>query len=393
MKETTLKAGIVGSGFSARFHYESLMRVHGVNVEVGGVYSPTPEKRAAYAAERGIPERSSLEELVEAADVIHVCSPPKTHEDVAVAALTAGRSVIIEKPFTGYFGDGSDGFDGRRFSREEGLARAMDSVRRIRQAERESSGTVLYAENWIYSPVVQKEREIIEKTEAQILWMHGEEAHSGSHSTYYGVWSHSGGGSVMGKGVHPLATTLYFKRVEGRRRLARPIRPAAVSCRVHRVTGMPGYVDKGFLRTDYSDVEDFGHVHVVFEDGTFADVFASELVLGGVHNWMEVVANNHRGICNINPNTSVQTFNPYGPQFDDVYVVEKIGTKEGWASTSADEDWFNGYQHEMEAFYRNVAEGSRPEADSQLAADTIAVVYAGYLSAERGGAEVEVPRG
>lgn len=392
MEHAELKAGLVGSGFSARFHYESLMRVHGVNVSVGGVYSPTKEKRAAYAAERGIPERSSLGELIDSCDVVHVCSPPKTHEEIAVAALAAGRSVIIEKPFTGYFGDGGSDFDGRRFPREEGLAGAMDSVRRIRAAEAKSNGMVLYAENWVYSPVVQKEREIIEKTEAQILWMHGEEAHSGSHSKYYGVWSHSGGGSVMGKGVHPLATTLYFKRVEGRRRLGRPIRPASVSCQVHRITGTAEYVDRGFLRTDYTDVEDFGHVHVVFEDGTFADVFASELVLGGVHNWIEVLANNHRGICNINPNTSMQTFNPQGSQFDDIYVVEKIGTKEGWASTSPDEDWFNGYQHEMDAFYRNVAEGSTPEADSELAGDTIAVVYAGYLSAERGGAAVDVPR-
>lgn len=391
MEQTELTAGIVGSGFSARFHFESLMRVHGASVTVGGVFSPTPEKRKAYAEAHRIPERSSLEELIEAVDVVHVCSPPKTHEEIAVAALAAGKSVIIEKPFTGYFGDGGTEFDGRRFPREEGLARAMESVRRIQQAERDSPGMVLYAENWVYSPVVQKEREIIEKTEAQILWMHGEEAHSGSHSKYYGVWSHSGGGSVMGKGVHPLATTLYFKRVEGRRRLGKPIRPASVSCQVHRITGTSGYVDRGFLRTDYRDVEDFGHVHVVFDDGTFADVFASELVLGGVHNWIEVVANNHRTICNINPNNAMQTFNPKGPQFDDIYVVEKIATKEGWASTAPDEDWINGYQHEMDAFYRNVADGTRPESGSQLAGDTIAVVYTGYLSAERGGAAVEVP--
>ena len=390
MKKKELTAGLVGSGFSARFHYESLTRVHGADVRVGGVYSPTKEKREAFAAERGIPVRTSLEELIDSCDVVHVCSPPKTHEEIAVAALAAGRSVIIEKPFTGYFGDGGSEFDGRRFPREEGLARAMDSVRRIQAAERDSSGMVLYAENWVYSPVVQKEREIIEKTEAQILWMHGEEAHSGSHSQYYGVWSHSGGGSVMGKGVHPLATTLYFKRVEGRRRFGKPIRPASVNCQVHRVTGTSGYVDRGFLRTDYSDVEDFGHVHVVFDDGTFADVFASELVLGGVHNWIEVLANNHRGICNINPNTSMQTFNPRGSQFDDIYVVEKIGTKQGWAMTAPDEDFSHGFPQEIEAFYRTAAYGDDVESDSELAADCIATIYSGYVSAANGGREEPV---
>ncbi|MFP3959574.1 MAG: hypothetical protein ACLFUX_05360, partial [Spirochaetaceae bacterium] len=150
--------------------------------------------------------------------------------------------------------------------------------------------------------------------------------------------------------------------------------------------------DAGFLRTGYTDIEDFGHMHVVFEDGTLADIFASELVHGGVHNWIEVNANNHRTICNINPNTAMQTYNPEESQFKDIYVVEKTGTKQGWAFTSPDEDWFTGYQHEMNAFYRNVAEGSRPESDSRLAADIIAVVYTAYVSAERGGQAVEVPQ-
>jgi hypothetical protein len=44
----------------------------------------------------------------------------------------------------------------------------------------------------------------------------------------------------------------------------------------------------------------------------------------------------------------------------------------------------------MEAFYRSAANDTAPESDSTLAADTIATIYAGYLSAERKGAEVAV---
>jgi hypothetical protein len=73
-------------------------------------------------------------------------------------------------------------------------------------------------------------------------------------------------------------------------------------------TRLDRFVDHGFLRTDYHDVEDFSVTHVVFEDGTVADIFASEIVMGGIHNWLEVMANNHRAICNINPNTSMQTY-------------------------------------------------------------------------------------
>jgi predicted dehydrogenase len=257
-------------------------------------------------------------------------------------------------------------------------------------AEAKSEAMILYAENWVYAPAIQKEREVIEKTGAQVLWMHGEESHSGSHSKAYGFWRLNGGGALIGKGVHPLSAALYLKRVEGRARHGRPIRPAAVSARTHAITRLDGFVDRGFLRTDYHDVEDFSATHVVFEDGTVADIFASEIVMGGIHNWLEVMANNHRTICNINPNTAMQTYNPAEDQFRDIYVVEKIGTKQGWAPTAPDEDFITGFPQEVEAFYRAAASNERPEADSRLAADCISTVYSAYLSAELKGAEVPV---
>jgi predicted dehydrogenase len=105
---------------------------------------------------------------------------------------------------------------------------------------------------------------------------------------------------------------------------------------------------------------------------------------------MEVVANNHRAVLNINPNDALRTFNPNGEQFRDVYVVEKIETKEGWAYTSPDENWSHGYQQEMQAFYENIANETEPESGSGLAADTIAVVYSAYLSAARNGQLVDI---
>lgn len=258
------------------------------------------------------------------------------------------------------------------------------------EAESASKGAILYAENWVYAPAIQKEREIVEKTGAQILWQHGEEAHSGSHSKAYGFWHLAGGGSMVGKGCHPLTAALYLKRVEGRARNGTRIRPATVSARTHAITQLDGFIDQGHLRADYHDIEDFSVMHVVFEDGTIADIFASEIVMGGVHNWLEVCANNHRAVCNINPNTAMQTYNPHDAQFDDIYVVEKIGTKQGWAPTAPDEDHFTGFPQEIEAFYRTAAYGEPVESNSALAADCISTIYSAYVSSEKKGTEVAV---
>lgn len=390
MTKKVIRAGIVGAGFSARFHWEAIRKAYSVDVDVKGVYALDRGQAAAYAAERGIRAYDSLEALIEDVDVIHCCVLVAGHEQVAISALERGKFAIVEKPLTGYCGDGAESFHGDHFPKEEALRFGMASVERMLDAEARSTGRILYAENWVYAPAVQKEREIIEKTGAQILWMHGEESHSGSHNPTYAYWKYSGGGVMLGKGCHPLSAALYLKRVEGRARNGQPIRPKTVSARTHALTRMDGFRDEGHIRRDYYDIDDFSMMHVTFEDGTLATVFASDIVLGGIHNWLEVCANNHRTFCNINPNTAMQVYNPLETNFRDVYTVEKIGTKQGWTAMPADEDWSTGYPQEIEAFYRTIAFGEPLESDSRLAADSISTIYSAYVSAERGGVEMPV---
>jgi len=391
MDKNVLRAGIIGSGFAAKFHYDALQRVYNTRVEIAGAYSPTPQKLADFTTPRGIHAFNSIEQLIAASDVIHVCTPPVTHEPLVIAALQQDKYVVVEKPFTGYFGDGTDAFNGDTFPKIQALENAMTSVANMLNAEKASKGRIMYAENWVYAPAIQKQKELLQKTGAQIIWMHGEQSHSGSHSPTYGHWKFSGGGSMIGKGCHPLSAALYFKHIEGNARNGKPIRPATISARTHAITRMPNFQNEGYLRTTYKDTEDFALLHIVFEDGTIADLFASELVLGGVHNWIEVNTTNHRTICNMNPNNAMQTYTPSQKHLDEVYVVEKIETKQGWSFISPDEGWFAGYQHEMDAFYRSAAYGDAIESNSRLAADVTATIYAGYVSAEKKGAEVSIP--
>jgi len=390
MQKKTVRTGIIGAGFAATFHFESLKKVHSTDVAVEGVFALDTEQAASYAKERGIKAYDNLEALIEKVDVVHVCTPPVAHEPIAIAALEQDKFAIVEKPLTGYFGDGSDDFNGETFPKTDALDHSLASMERMLAAEKKSKGQILYAENWIYAPSIQKEREIIEKTGAQILWIHGEEAHSGSHARTYAFWKFSGGGVMIGKGCHPLTAALYLKRVEGNARNGEPIKPKTVSARTHAITRLDSFRDEGHIRCDYHDIDDFSLMHVVFEDGTIADIFASDILLGGIHNWLEVAANNHRSVCNINPNTAMQTYNPVEANFKDIYVVEKTGTKQGWSSPSPDEDWFTGYPQEMEAFYRTIAYGDPVESGSNLAADAISTIYSAYVSAEQAGAEVAV---
>ncbi len=391
MSDSNIRAGIIGSGFAARFHYNALTRVYGAHVKIVGGYSPTPKNLRIFCEDKGLLEFKSPEALIDAVDVVHICTPPATHEPLAIEVLAADRHVIIEKPFTGYFGNDAKEFDGKNFSRESGLEQALLSIKRILDAEKQSKGSIMYAENWIYAPAIQKEKEIIEKTGAQILWIQAQQSHSGSHSEDYGKWRLSGGGSLMGKGAHPIAASIYLKQVQGLSTNGKPIRPKSISCRTHAITKLPELDFQGNLRDQCQDVEDHALAHLVFEDHTMADIVASELLQGGVKNYLEVHANNHRTICNMGPNNAMVSYNPREDNYKDIYVVEKTGTKQGWSHISPDESWFNGYQHEMEAFYTSLASNGHIESNSTLAADTIATIYAGYLSAEKSGKEVQIP--
>ncbi len=389
-----IKVGLVGSGFAARFHYDSFQRISGADVEVVGVYSTTKANREKFASDRGIKAFGGFDDLLEEVDLVDVLTPPYSHEDYCVQSARAGRHVIVEKPFTGYFGppDAGDDWRGDTCSKETMLTEAMASAGRICSAVDEAGIKLGYAENWVYAPSIQKECEILRATKGQILWMMAEESHSGSGSPVYGIWRKAGGGALMGKGCHPLTAALYLKQVEGLASGGPPIRPKTVSGRMHRITRQENMRDEGFIRTDYFDIEDYCQVHITFDDGMVADIFSTELVMGGVHNWLEVMCNNHRMRCNINPVDGCTLYNPKEEQLADVYLTEKLGTKQGWSFPSPDEDWMTGYPQENQDFIDAIVNDGQPQCGTTLGADTVAVVYAAYLSDERGGVEVEVPQ-
>lgn len=390
MGKKKLRAGIIGSGFAASFHLESLKRVSSVDIDIAGIFSPTKIHRDKFAKQRNIKTFDNLEMLFDSCDVAHICVPVAFHEKLTIEALNRGVYPIVEKPLTGFCGNNSETFRGDTFPKEKTLETVHKSIERILEAEKNSDVLILYAENWVYAPAIQREREFIEKTGSQILWLHGEEAHSGSHSNTYGYWKHSGGGVMLGKGCHPLTAALYLKRKEGLAKGKSPIHPKSVTARIHALTSLHNFEDKGHIRRGYYDIDDFSIMHIEFEDGTIADIFASDIILGGIHNWLEVAANNHRTICNIIPNNTLQTYNPVEEYFKDIYVVEKIGTKQGWSNPAVDEDFLNGFPQEMEAFYRTAAYQETLESNSSLAADAISTIFSAYLSAEREGEKVDI---
>ncbi|MEO7262110.1 MAG: Gfo/Idh/MocA family oxidoreductase [Jatrophihabitantaceae bacterium] len=95
---TQIRAAIIGTGFIAGVHAHAVRAAGGEVVAVlGSGSNATASGVQAMGAQRGA---ADLAELLAATDVdvVHICTPNRTHTEMAQATLAAGKHVICEKP-------------------------------------------------------------------------------------------------------------------------------------------------------------------------------------------------------------------------------------------------------------------------------------------------------
>ncbi len=103
MPAMTLKTrwGILATGDMAAAFAQDLQRL--ADAQVVAVGSRTAERARGFADRFGIPRAyGSWEELArdDDIDVVHISTPHTAHHDAAALCIAAGRSVLVEKPFT-----------------------------------------------------------------------------------------------------------------------------------------------------------------------------------------------------------------------------------------------------------------------------------------------------
>ncbi|MGW5875476.1 Gfo/Idh/MocA family protein [Nocardiopsis terrae] len=92
------RAAVIGTGFMGRVHSHAVRASGG---EVVGVAGSSPEKAEVFRAANGIARaHADALELVRSpdVDVVHVCTPNHLHAPLSLAALSAGKHVVCEKP-------------------------------------------------------------------------------------------------------------------------------------------------------------------------------------------------------------------------------------------------------------------------------------------------------
>jgi predicted dehydrogenase len=218
-----VRVGLAGCGFVSELHMYAYRRVYGVDVEVKAV-AARGDHVVEFAKKHGIANAyRSFAELVadRELDVIDICTPPNLHAEMIVEAMQAGKHVICEKPFAGYFGrDGDKAPIGKHVPKAVMYQRVVEEMEKTSAAIKATGKLFMYAEDWVYAPALTKTTEILRATKDKILFMKGEESHSGSHAAHAAQWAMTGGGSLIRMGCHPLSGVLSSSRWK-RRRAAR----------------------------------------------------------------------------------------------------------------------------------------------------------------------------
>lgn len=378
---------MAGAGRATELHINALKRFTGIPLRFKMIVARRKEQLEVAKAIYGFEETSyDFEDLLTDPDidVIDICTPPYVHEEMIEKAMLAGKHVICEKPLTGYFGMSGDEYPiGINVSKKVMYLQLLESIRRLRQIIRKSGKKFMYAENFVYAPAVLKAAEIITAKKSRILYAKGEESLKGSSSPVAGEWDKTGGGTFIRTGSHPLSAILWLKQQEAKAH-GIDIKVKSVIADMGRITPNLSDYEHRHIAANPVDVEDCGTVILNFTDDSRAVIMATDTLLGGSKNYVELYCNDAAINCTLTMSDLMSTYFLDEDNLDNVYISEMLPSKIGWNKPFLEDEIIRGYTDEMRDFMEAIFYDRDPKAGFDLAYDTIRIIYAAYMSAEMG---------
>lgn len=372
MKKVSI--GVVGAGRATQLHCMAYAKVSGISVRMKGIYSKTLERAKEAMETYGIERMcASYEELLNDSeiDVIDICTPPYTHKEMIIKALANGKHVICEKPMCGFFGSGDT-------DKQKMYESVIEDLEEIGEAIKESGKMFMYAENFIYAPSIVKATEILRAKNSRILYAKGEESLAGSSSAVAGYWEKNGGGSLMRIGSHPLGAIVWLKAY------LNDAHVTSVISDITSVTPVLTEYEHRHIQSRPVDVEDTATVCVTFSDNSKAVIIACDTRLGGSLNYVDLYCNDAMLECKLTMHNAMSTYLLDEDGMQNVEISEMLRTKMGWNNPFISDEILRGYTGEMQDFMEAVAFNRKPLSDFSVAKETTRVMYAAYMSAQKG---------
>ena len=355
----TLRIGLIGSGFIAKFHLQALLSVR--HATVAGVYSPTAAHRKALAAEANALELGpcraflSLEAMLLSGEVdaLWIGVPNFCRLDTMREIhqlVKSGRAKLIgvacEKP----------------------LARTLAEAREMLRLAEDAKLLHGYLENQVFSSAVQRGKDIVWRRAVPICGRpylaRAAEEHSGPHMPWFWQGRRQGGGVLSDMTCHSVEVARFLLTKPGAPRSDLKLLSASASVGNLKWT-RPEYVARlkrmMGAEVDYATrpAEDFARGAL-----TFRDAEGHEVLVEATNSWAYVGAGLRILIELLGPeysmefsslNTGLKVFlsrNVTGGQGED--LVEKQNAEQGLMPVVENEPDIYGYigedRHMVDAF-------------------------------------------
>ena len=360
----TITVGIIGAGRGTELHCMGYSKVSGLQVRLKSIYDQIHEKALQAKQKYGIEQAATSLDSLLLDNEIDV-------KELVVQALKHGKHVICEKPLCGFFGAGT-------MDKQLMYDSVLRDLEELDYAIDHSGKTFMYAENFIYAPAITKAAEIIRAKDSKILYAKGEESLAGSSSPVAGYWEKSGGGTLMRVGSHPLGAIIWLKES------LQSAHVSSVIADISAVTPSLSDYEHRHIQSKPVDVEDTATVCLTFSDNTKATVIACDTRLGGSLNYVDLYCNDTTLECRLTMNNTMSTYLLDEDGLNNVELSEMLRTKTGWNNPFISDEILRGYVAEMQDFMESIAFNHSPKSNYQVAKETTKVMYAAYLSAQKG---------
>ena len=180
-----VRVGLIGAGFMGMAH--SSCYTLDRRVELACLSSPGEDKAHTLIERYGYQDyQKDWRDVIsdDSIDVVDITAPNFLHAEIALAAIQAGKKVIMEKP----------------------LATTLEDARKLVGAAQKHHVLAMYAENRLFAPVFVRTREMIGGGElGEIRIFRINEMGSGpGHAGWFRDKKKAGGGAVIDMGIHGL---------------------------------------------------------------------------------------------------------------------------------------------------------------------------------------------
>ncbi len=183
-----MRFGIVGCGVIGPHHARAISGLE--DARLVAVADVVPERARKLASEHGCDWHESASDLLARADVdaVSVCVPSGEHASLAIAALEAGKHVVVEKPVDVRLGPIDELIEAQRRTRRKVAVISQHRFDPASQVVHDAACSGRFGRLTLGT--------------AEVLWWRSQEYYDSGE--WRGTWELDGGGALMNQSIHTI---------------------------------------------------------------------------------------------------------------------------------------------------------------------------------------------